>query len=376
MTNYIYFTTSCNGQIIKQSPRHLHVYDKFNSFLNPAQEIQGFCPASLSQTEAPLYSMDYHLPNVNTHHSMGLPPRNKPLHVFLPDGREELTNTSYPWSAIGMIVSTRGICTGTLVGPRLVLTASHCVPWQDDGTIERMKYDFLLIVLVNLELALFYFHRLMLSFSLFMSFNYLYQILPTSFLPSFHSRSAPYGTYSVKRVFSFQRNGAKISAVQSAWDIAVLELREERNKQGRGSDEGGAESGTGGLNTLNGIGRIKGNRRRDVGEELGWLGVKGRSEEDARWADEIRREEKSYNSLQASADTLLQPASSPSSDYSLPSSFYNVGYPQSAKGIFSGITPLFQKGGNISFVKSYTKGEIRAELWKTDLDLTSMFEDY
>lgn len=44
--------------------------------------------------------------------------------IFGPDNREDVTSSAMPWSTIGRVDSG---CTGTLVGRRLVLTASHCV---------------------------------------------------------------------------------------------------------------------------------------------------------------------------------------------------------------------------------------------------------
>ena len=39
-------------------------------------------------------------------------------------------NPGYPWASAGLITTPEGTGTGSLVGRRVVLTASHCVPWR------------------------------------------------------------------------------------------------------------------------------------------------------------------------------------------------------------------------------------------------------
>lgn len=48
-------------------------------------------------------------------------------HYFGHDDRNLVDVSRMPWRAVGLLLFTDGACTGTLVGPRTVITAAHCL---------------------------------------------------------------------------------------------------------------------------------------------------------------------------------------------------------------------------------------------------------
>lgn len=56
----------------------------------------------------------------------------RPLYVFEPDDRWIFRDTNYPWRCVGRVQTNRGSGTGTLVGPRHLLTASHVIGWGEN----------------------------------------------------------------------------------------------------------------------------------------------------------------------------------------------------------------------------------------------------
>ena len=68
--------------------------------------------------------------------------RYDPTTIFLPDGRRAYYDTTYPWRCLVRIVTPRGWAgSGVLVGPRHVLTASHCVDWTPGWMTVYVMYS-------------------------------------------------------------------------------------------------------------------------------------------------------------------------------------------------------------------------------------------
>lgn len=67
-----------------------------------------------------------------------------PLRAFYGhDDREFVDSAAYPWSAIGKVYfQSGGHCTGTLVAPRIVLTAAHCFFMGDGSNVIDRPTDF------------------------------------------------------------------------------------------------------------------------------------------------------------------------------------------------------------------------------------------
>jgi V8-like Glu-specific endopeptidase len=61
------------------------------------------------------------------HHGFDL----TPLFIVGPDNRATYNDTSYPWGCVCRVIKASGRAgSGVLIGPRHVLTASHCVDWN------------------------------------------------------------------------------------------------------------------------------------------------------------------------------------------------------------------------------------------------------
>jgi V8-like Glu-specific endopeptidase len=69
--------------------------------------------------------------------------RYKPTTIFNPDGRRAYYDENYPWRCLVRITTPRGWSgSGVLIGPRHVLTASHCVDWTPGWlTVDVMYSD-------------------------------------------------------------------------------------------------------------------------------------------------------------------------------------------------------------------------------------------
>ena len=60
--------------------------------------------------------------------------------IFAPDQREVFSDTSFPWCTTGRVSVGVGWGSGTLVGPRHLLCASHMMTWNPDNTVNQVTF--------------------------------------------------------------------------------------------------------------------------------------------------------------------------------------------------------------------------------------------
>lgn len=65
---------------------------------------------------------------------------NQATTVFPPENRRIFHDTAYPWSTCGRVDTPLGFGSGVMVGPRHVLTVSHVIQWNGDGTAGWVRF--------------------------------------------------------------------------------------------------------------------------------------------------------------------------------------------------------------------------------------------
>lgn len=65
---------------------------------------------------------------------------NQATTVFPPENRRVFSDTSYPWGTCGRVDSPLGQGSGVMVGPRHLLTCSHIVQWNSDGSAGWIRF--------------------------------------------------------------------------------------------------------------------------------------------------------------------------------------------------------------------------------------------
>jgi len=109
------------------------------------------------------------------------------LNIFGDDDRIQYGNyDEYPLCTVGKVRTNSGTCTGTMIGPNLMLTAQHCLECFSDGSIGGM-----------------------------------------TFTPAYHDGYAPYGSAEATNVYWDHRIPCGVSTMddgQFAFDYVVVKL--------------------------------------------------------------------------------------------------------------------------------------------------------
>ncbi|MEM9529101.1 MAG: hypothetical protein AAGA31_21000 [Bacteroidota bacterium] len=110
---------------------------------------------------------------------------DRPTNVFGTDQRYIYQDTSFPWRTVGRVWTQAGSCTGCTIGPRLVLTASHCVNWLNGGGAGWIKFS-----------------------------------------PAYYNGNGPWGEFYATRVIYWNKAMGGLSDLETAFDYVVLVMND------------------------------------------------------------------------------------------------------------------------------------------------------
>lgn len=110
---------------------------------------------------------------------------DRPTNIFGTDERYIYQDTSFPWRTVGRVWTETGACTGCTIGPRLVLTASHCINWKSGGGAGWVKFS-----------------------------------------PSYYNGNGPWGEFYATRVIYWNKAQGGLSDLETAFDYVVLVMND------------------------------------------------------------------------------------------------------------------------------------------------------
>lgn len=147
-----------------------------------AREIQGFRPAGVPTTFTPKKAKRTH--RLRLQKGEGL---NRGGTIFGNDDRYLFDDQSFPWRTTGKVRTVGKWGSGTTIGPRHVLTASHVVNWTggDDGGVAWL-----------------------------------------TFTPGYFDGSGPWGEIAATQVIFWEQAPGTLTDQQTAFDYVVLVMEE------------------------------------------------------------------------------------------------------------------------------------------------------
>jgi V8-like Glu-specific endopeptidase len=69
------------------------------------------------------------------------PGEDLPINVFGTDTRYIFRDSAFPWCTVGRVETPAGVGSGTMIGKNLLLTCSHVIQWNSDGSAGWVKFS-------------------------------------------------------------------------------------------------------------------------------------------------------------------------------------------------------------------------------------------